>query len=103
MSLLPHKSELQTQGIALESPPLHITNTETAVCRCSIKLMFLKNFAKFTGKHLCHSLFFNKVAGLRPETLLKERFQHKYFPVSSAKFLAASFLQTTFGGCFCQW
>ena len=25
----------------------------------------LKNFAKFTGKHLCQSLFFNKVAGLR--------------------------------------
>ena len=24
---------------------------------------FLKNFAKFTGKHLCQSLF-NKVAGL---------------------------------------
>ena len=28
----------------------------------------LRNFAKFTGKHLCPSLFFNKVAG-RPETL----------------------------------
>ena len=26
----------------------------------------LKNFAKFTGKHLCQSFFFNKVAGLRP-------------------------------------
>ena len=26
----------------------------------------LRNFAKFTGKHLCQSLFFNKVAGLRP-------------------------------------
>ena len=25
----------------------------------------LRNFAKFTGKHLCQSLFFNKVAGLR--------------------------------------
>ena len=25
----------------------------------------LENLAKFTGKHLCHSLFFNKVAGLR--------------------------------------
>ena len=24
----------------------------------------LENFAKFTGKHLCQSLFFNKVAGL---------------------------------------
>ena len=27
---------------------------------------FLKNLAKFTGKRLCQSLFFNKVAGLRP-------------------------------------
>ena len=27
----------------------------------------LRNFSKFTGKHLCQSLFFNKVAGLRPE------------------------------------
>ena len=25
----------------------------------------LRNFAKFTGKHLCQGLFFNKVAGLR--------------------------------------
>ena len=24
----------------------------------------LKNFAQFTGKHLCQSLFFNKLAGL---------------------------------------
>ena len=24
----------------------------------------LRNFAKFVGKHLCQSLFFNKVAGL---------------------------------------
>ena len=31
----------------------------------------LRNFAKFTGKHLCQCLFFNKVAGLRPATLLK--------------------------------
>ena len=33
----------------------------------------LENFAKFTGKYLCLSLFFNKVAGLRPATLLKKR------------------------------
>ena len=26
----------------------------------------LKNFTKFTGKHLYQSLFFNKVAGLKP-------------------------------------
>ena len=33
--------------------------------RRSIKKGVLKNFAKFTGKHLRQSLFFNKVAGLR--------------------------------------
>ena len=32
----------------------------------------LKNFTKSTGKHLCQSLFFNKVAVLRPATLLKK-------------------------------
>ena len=31
--------------------------------RCSVKKGILRNFAKFTGKHLCQSLFFNKVAG----------------------------------------
>ena len=29
------------------------------------KIGVLKNFAKFAGKHLCQSLLFNKVAGLR--------------------------------------
>ena len=33
----------------------------------------LRNFTKFVGKHLCQSLSFNKVAGLRPATLLKKR------------------------------
>ena len=32
------------------------------------KKRVLRNFAKFTGKHLCQSLFFNKVAGLKPAT-----------------------------------
>ena len=38
---------------------------EAVVRRCSIKKSVLKNFAKFTGKHLCQSLLFNKGAGLR--------------------------------------
>ena len=32
--------------------------------RCSIIKGVLRNFAKFTRKHLCQSLFFNNVAGL---------------------------------------
>ena len=37
------------------------------------KICVLKNFVKFTGKKLCQSPFFNKVAGLRPVTSLKKR------------------------------
>ena len=47
----------------------------------------LLNFAKFTVKHLCQSLPFNKIAGLRPATLLKERLWHRCFLVNFAKFL----------------
>ena len=32
-----------------------------------IKKGVLRNFAKFKGKHLCQILFFDKVAGLRPD------------------------------------
>ena len=37
------------------------------------KKSVLKNFAKFTGKHLCRRHFFKKRPGLRPATLLKKR------------------------------
>ena len=53
----------------------------------------LSNFAKFTGKHLCQSLFFNKVAALRPATLLKKRLWHRCFPVNFAKFLRTAFIK----------
>ena len=35
------------------------------------KEIVMKNLAKFIGKHQCQSLFFSKVASLRPATLLK--------------------------------
>ena len=51
----------------------------------------LKNFAKLTEKHLCQSPFFNKIAGLRPASLLKKRLWHRYFPVNFAKFSKTTF------------
>ena len=48
----------------------------------------LRNFAKFTGTHLCQSLFLNKVAGL----------WYRCFPV---KVLRTPFSQNTSGGYFC--
>ena len=52
----------------------------------------IRNFAKFTGKQLCQSFFFNKVAGLRPATLSKKRLWHRFFPVNFAKFPRTYFL-----------
>ena len=51
----------------------------------------LKNFAKFTAKHLYWSLFSIKVAGLRPANLLKNRLRHSCFPVDFPTFLRLAF------------
>ena len=59
------------------------------------KKRFLRNFTKFTGKHLRQSLYFNKVAGLA--TLFKKKLWHRCFPVNFEKFLRATFLQRTSG------
>ena len=63
--------------------------------RCSVRKGVLRNFAKFTGKYMCQSLFFHKVAW--PATLLKKRLLHRCFPANFAKFLRTPFLQNTSG------
>ena len=85
--------------------------------RCSVIKDVLRNFAKFTAKHLCQSLFFNKVAGVwftarsshrrcsgKKKVFLKEpkacnfikkRLWHRRFPVNFAKFLRTPLLQNT--------
>ena len=60
--------------------------------RCSVKKLLLKSLAKFTGKHLCQNLFFNKVAGLRSVALLKKGLWHRCFVVNVVKFLRITFL-----------
>ena len=47
---------------------------------------FLKNFAKFTGKHLCQSLFLNKVLGVsRAEHLRATGFVSTDYAISDFK------------------
>ena len=53
-----------------------------------------RNFAKFTGKHLCQSLFLNKVADLN---FIKKRLKHRWFPANFLKFLKTCFQQNTSG------
>ena len=61
----------------------------------------LKNFAKFSGKHLCRLLFLNKVAELEPETILEKRLRHRYFPTNLPKFSRTPSLRNT-SGCLLQ-
>ena len=53
--------------------------------RCSVRKGVLRNFTKFTGKHLRRSPFFNKVAGTNPVALLKKRLWHRCFPVKKIR------------------
>ena len=55
--------------------------------RCSVRKGVPRNFAKFTGKHLCQT----------PTILLKKRLRLRCFPVSFAKFLSTPFLRNTSG------
>ena len=70
---------------------------------CSVKKGVLRNFTKFTGKHLCQRLFFNKVVGLRLATLLKKSLWHRCFSVNFAKFLRTPLLQNTSGRLLLSW
>ena len=57
--------------------------------RCFVRKGVLRNFAKFTGKHLCQSLF-----------LIKLQAWHRCFPVNFAKFLRTPFHRITLDDCF---
>ena len=56
------------------------------------KMDFLEDFALFTGKHLCWSLFLTKLQTFMSATFIKKRLQHRCFPVNIAKSLRRAFL-----------
>ena len=56
------------------------------------KIGVLKNFAIFTGKHLCRSIFLIKLQGWNAATLFK-RLQHSSFSVNIANFFKSFFIE----------
>ena len=58
------------------------------------KKSVLRNFVKFTGKHMCQSLFFNKVAGLRPANLLKRGTLAQVFSYEFCEIFSNTFFLT---------
>ena len=64
--------------------------------RCSVRKGVLRNFAKFTGKNLCHGLFVNKVVGLACNFIKKETLA-QVFSREFCKISQNTFLQNTSG------
>ena len=77
-------------------------NNRNSYRECSVKNVALRNFAKFTGKHLCQSLFFDKVAGLKPATLLKRDSCFSVFLSILRNFQEHVFYRIPTGDGFCN-
>ena len=56
--------------------------------RCSVREDVLRNFAKFTGKHLCQGLFLSGPDGCN---FIKKRLWHRSFSENFPKFLRTLF------------
>ena len=68
---------------------MHCFNCRSSHQRCSIKKGVFRNFTKFTGKHLCQSLFLMKI--IKQETLVQ------VFSCEFCEILRTSFLRNTSG------
>ena len=66
----------------LEKSAALCENNRSSCLEVFCKQHVLRNFAKYTGKHLCQGLFFTKVAALWPATLSKKNLWHRCFPVN---------------------
>ena len=67
----------------------------SSYCRCSLKNGVHENFAKFTGKHLCDSLFLNN------NFIKKETLAQRVFLEILQSFQEHIFYRTTPGDYFC--
>ena len=68
----------------------------TSQWMCAVRKDVLHNFSKFTGKHLCQSLFLIKLLALACNFIAKGSLAQMFF-VNFAKFLGTPFLQNTSG------
>ena len=76
-----------------------------AICRSShrrwsVRKGVLRNFAKFTGKHLCQSFFFNKIAGSGLQLYQKRDSGTGSFLPVLRNFYEHLFKKTPLGDCF---
>ena len=73
----------------------HVGKRSNSCLQMISKTDVFKNFAIFTGKKLCWSLFFIKFQDWRLIFLFKKRLQRRCFSVDIARFLRAAFFLKT--------
>ena len=78
------------------------TKSEAVIHRCSVKKQFWRVLNISQKKLLYMSLFWNKVAGLQPQTSFKKRLLYGCFPVKFAKYYRPLFFEKHPGDCFCK-
>ena len=100
-----HSKHLQFLTTEVCKSSIHLNRSSHR--RCSVRKGVLKNFSKFTGKHLCQRLYFNKAEGLLKFTGIQLyqslyfdkvaglRLWHRCFPMNFEKFLRTPLLQNT--------
>ena len=67
---------------------------------CSVRRGVLRNFAKFTRKHICQAPFFKTCCRHKTCNFIKKRLRHTCFPLNFAKFIRTPFSQNTSGRLF---
>ena len=102
MKLFANVVNTESRKLFSRQAPLieYLLTTDAVVRRCSVKKNVLRNFAKFTGKHLCQRLFFNKVAGLAWNFIKKDNLAQVLSCEFWETFKNSFFLYDTSGGCF---
>ena len=76
--------------------------------RCSVKKGVLRNFAKFIRKHLCQSISFNEIAGLKvcnfiKREILAQVFSSEFCEISKNTFLTEHLWATASINLWTDW
>ena len=77
----------------------HELNVRSSHRNSSVKKGVFRNFASFTGRQLCWSLFLIELQTFRPANFIEKRLQHRWFPVGFTKCLRTSNLKSA-NDCF---
>ena len=95
--------QASAQGSTRASGLMNVRNSiRNSHWRYSVRNGVLRNFAKFTRKHLCQSLFFNKACNFIKKETLAQVFSCEFCKNSRNTFFTEHLWATDSVTCFCS-